>query len=80
MELHNTDSQADVAGRRNDNDSQRRYVKALEQRIIELEAENKCLKQAAGTFGELAERLNALLQARREEDGDKDVSLRRSAQ
>jgi hypothetical protein len=40
-------------------------VRALEQRITELEAENTWLRHAAGSFGELAERFNALLQHRR---------------
>jgi len=67
MELHDTNPQAGNTKRHIDNDSHQSYVKALEGRIIELEAENRLLAQAAGAFGELAERLNALLQRRREE-------------
>jgi len=75
MELQNIDFQPDIVGRRSDIEAQKQYVKALEQRIIELEAENKWLAQAAGAFGELAERLNALLQ--QERGAPNGVSLRR---
>lgn len=43
-------------------------VRTLEQRITELEAENAWLRHAAGSFGELAERFNALLRARRKRE------------
>ena len=45
-------------------DIEHNYVQALEQRIVELEAENTWLRQAAGAFGELAERLNEVVQRR----------------
>ena len=45
-------------------DSERQYVQALKQRIAELEMENTWLRQAAGAFGELAERLNEVVQQR----------------
>jgi hypothetical protein len=38
-------------------------VRALEQRIEELEAENRYLRHAANVFGELAERLNQRFRA-----------------
>ena len=40
-------------------------LQILEQRIVELEAENAQLRDAANAFGELAERLNAQLRGER---------------
>ena len=48
-----------------DNESLSAYVRALEARIVELEAENAWLRHAAGSFGELAERFSAVVQQRR---------------
>ncbi|MEO5894880.1 MAG: hypothetical protein ABIS06_04180 [Vicinamibacterales bacterium] len=48
-----------------DTESLRTYVRALEARIVELESENSWLRHAAGSFGELAERFNAVLQRQR---------------
>ena len=76
MEPHATDFRRDLLGRRFDNETQKQSIEALEQRIIELEAENTCLAEAARAFGELAERLNALLQQRR--GATTGVSLRRA--
>jgi hypothetical protein len=50
-----------------DNGSLPAYVRALEARIVELEAENAWLRHAAGSFGELAERFSAVVQQRRAE-------------
>jgi hypothetical protein len=52
---------------------ERTYVRDLEQRITELEAENAWLKHAAGAFGELAERFNAVLRGRSD---DQNASVR----
>jgi hypothetical protein len=45
-------------------ETQLRDNAALRVRIAELEAENAWLRHAAGAFGELAERLNVVLQRR----------------
>lgn len=44
-------------------------VRALEQRIAELEAENRYLRHAASVFGELAERLNQRFRAAQVRNG-----------
>jgi hypothetical protein len=44
-----------------DLDARRREIRRLQRRVAELEAENAHLKDAARTFGELAERLNRQL-------------------
>jgi len=47
-----------------DTEAEQNYIRELERRVTELEAENNYLRHAAGAFGELAERLNAVVQQR----------------